>query len=147
VIGALADEVGRFPQNPAALLRRYRAPLDEAGLRGFERAIEVFRIRMRQVAERFAGSRAYDGLGLAAAALQPLTADEELQLRVGSGLGNGRVARALSLIGCHREVSWVTPAAGGRPASKKGGARILRFGRAAHLACFSKASKSSSGVR
>ncbi len=60
--------------------------------------VQIFRRRMRQLAERFARRRVDDRLRLAATAGHPLAGDEQFQLRVGSGLGNRRVAGALSLI-------------------------------------------------
>jgi hypothetical protein len=134
VIGALADEIRRLLQNLAALMRRHSAPLRERVLRGIECAIEVFGIRVRQIAERCAGGGADDGLRLAATAGHPLAANEQFQLRVGSRLGNGRVARPLSWIRLHREVSW-------------GVRGFYALAGRAHLLCFSRVSKSSSGVR
>ena len=93
VIRALAHEVRGLAQDLAALVRHHGAPLGEILLRGFERAIQVLRARVRQLADGFAGGGIDHGLRLATAAGDPFARDEQLQIRIGFRAACGRLTR------------------------------------------------------
>src|SRR5690606_7148620 len=83
--GALARELGDFPQYRGAIERRGFLPALERALRGFERAVQIFAACVRQLAEHFTAGGGHHRLGLAAFGLDVCAVYVECELFVPGG--------------------------------------------------------------
>ncbi|MCY1297260.1 hypothetical protein D9M70_466930 [compost metagenome] len=89
LLGVALHQVGEFPQQVLAFARTHAAPrrVVEGLAGGPHGAVDVFRCGRGHLAEHRAGGRVAEAHGGAVGGVQPLPADQHLQLAGGEGAG------------------------------------------------------------